>query len=209
MDLAECSIHLIQKLECDVKLAGMILLSEVYPLQQLVTLDILEHINLHVFTPPLPPSSQPHEPLISNWCTADFFAHHVLRRIAYSSTSSDSHPMTLQILQFAETGSNLWHRRCGIVTFVDYYKHLDQLPTHFGSLLIKAVESCLLASPQERFTQTGCAWVLRYILLQKEDRDRAYDLVCRHGKVWTGEAKKSLVERLSTKDPWRKHILAL
>jgi len=209
MDLLELSINLIQHVECDVKLAGIILLSEVYPLQKLITLNILDHITENIFTvPSTTPSPQYDELHINNWCTSDFFAHHVLRRIAYAPSNSN-HNLSLRILHFAETGSTLWHRRCGIVTFVDYYKHLNQLPNNFGCLLIRAVESCLLASPRERFTQTGCAWVLRFSLLQHGDRDIAYNLIQKHSKLWTGEAKRSLVERLSRKDPWRKTILAL
>jgi hypothetical protein len=61
---------------------------------------------------------------------------------------------------------------------------------------MNAAEHCLLASPQERFTQTGCAWMLRYALTQKDDADLAIQIIARHSHLWTTEAKKSMVEKL-------------
>ena len=113
------------------------------------------------------------------------------------------------ILRFAVEPSNgLWHRRMGVVPFLDWYKHRLRLPLDFGHRLVDACEANLLASPHERFTQTGIAWVLRYTLVQPE-KDYAASMVYRHGGLWTKEAKKSLVEKLPTSSAMRNKILKL
>ena len=115
----------------------------------------------------------------------------------------------MRILDFSRRGTNLWYRRCGVVCFVNYYKNRTKLPFDIGTRLVQAAEYSLLASPEERFTQTGIAWVLRYALLEPEDRDATLAMIVRHGDLWTVEAKKSLLEKLHKSDPKRTQILAL
>jgi len=142
---------------------------------------------------------------IADWSTADWFATKVLRPIVYSG----DHDLALKVLDFSHNGCSLWHRRCGIVPFILYQKHRDTLPPDIGPRLVEAVEKCLLASPYERFTQTGCAWVLRYVLLQEQERKDAVAMIERNAVLWNAEAKNSLVEKLDKNDPLRSRILGL
>jgi len=194
-DVIDNSIHLIQQEECDAKLAGMILLSEFCPIEKLATAHVLNRLVDQVLEPQI---------YIADWATADGFSGHVLRRIAYRDNE-----LAKTITNFSKDGTTLWYRRCGIVPFVAYFKHRDKLPPNFGTIIIDAVEHCLNASPQERFTQTGCAWLLRYAILQKEDREYALKVITKHSLVWNLEAKKSISEKLAPNDPLRKQIMSL
>jgi len=209
--LIDESIILMQQEECDAKLAGMILLSEFCPIHQTDTArEVLDRLIDQILEPQI---------YITDWSTSDWFALRILQRIAYGTitcgrsvvnpTSSNNHELALKIVNFSKDGTTLWYRRCGIVPFVHYYKHRNKLPPHFASTLINAAEHCLLASPQERFTQTGCAWMLRYALTQKDDADLAFQIITRHSHLWTTEAKKSMVEKLPTTHKLRKQILLL
>jgi hypothetical protein len=209
--LIDESIILLQQDECDVKLAGMILLSEFCPIHQIDTArEVLDRLIDQILEP---------QTYITDWSTADWFAVRVLQKIAYgivgggksavNDTSSNNHELALKIVNFARDGTTLWYRRCGIVTFVNYYNNRDKLPPNFASTLMNAAEQCLLASPEERFTQTGCAWMLRYALTQKDDADLAMQIITRHSHLWTTEAKKSMVEKLPSSHKLRKQILLL
>jgi hypothetical protein len=206
--LIDESIFLMQQEECDAKLAGMILLSEFCPINQIeMAREVLDRLIDQILEPQI---------YITDWSTSDWFAIRILQRMAYggsgassNSSSSDNYELAMKIVNFSRQGTTLWYRRCGIVPFVNYYKHRDKLPPNFGSTLIDAAEQCLLASPQERFTQTGCAWMLRYALLQKEDADYAFQIVTRHAQLWNTEAKKSMTEKLPPRNKLRQKILML
>ena len=202
-DLLDNSVHLLMQEECDVKLAGMILLSESCPIEEMSTMHVLDRLTEQVLQP---------EIYITDWSTADWFAMRILRRIAYANDSDGNvnadYELTMKIVNFAKDGTTLWYRRCGIVPFVDYYKNRDKLPPNFGKIIVDAVEHCLIASPGERFTQTGCAWVLRYALTQEDDTEYALEMITKHAKTWNTEAKKSMTEKLPTKDPVRKRIMS-
>jgi hypothetical protein len=149
-------------------------------------------------------------------------------------------PLADRILQFAtaknNTRTSIWHRRCGIVPFVLHTNNNSNktkaakanqrcLPTDFTIQLIEACEQNIIRTPQERFTQTGIAWVLRYVLaststskkLTHEDststttspRQVALNMILRYPSIWTTEAKKSFVEKLNVNDPIRRTILSL
>jgi hypothetical protein len=45
-----------------------------------------------------------------------------------------------KVLDFTKTGSTVWHRRCGIVAFVHYYKKRSQLPDDIAT---RIVDACL------------------------------------------------------------------
>lgn len=149
--------------------------------------------------------------------TADWLANKVLKKIVFSKASKgqqqQQHIIQQRVLDYTrKPNSNLWYRRCGVVSFLQYHKHREVLPPNFGSLLIQACEDSLTTSPTERFTQTGVAWVLRYVLIQqqeKEERDEAYEMIIRCGHLWNTEAKRSLTEKLSKSDPRKQHILSL
>lgn len=209
--LVDESIVLMQQEECDAKLAGMILLSEFCPIHQIDTArEVLDRLIDQILEP---------QTYITDWSTSDWFAVRVLQKMAYGTsgcgrsavnhTPNNNHELALKIVNFARDGTTLWYRRCGIVTFVNYYKHRDKLPPNFASTLMNAAEHCLLASPQERFTQTGCAWMLRYALTQKDDADLAIQIITRHSHLWTTEAKKSMVEKMPSSHKLRKQILLL
>jgi len=190
------AIQLLQRQECDAKLAGMLLLSEKMALEELATRQTLSTLEQQVIAPGH----------LNDWSSADWFATKVLRKIVFSG----NHNLVEQVLNFSNAKTHLWHRRCGVVAFVHQYpKHRDKLPSDFGSKLIQACETSLLASPEERFTQTGIAWVLRYSLLESLEREEAREMIVRHGSLWTTGAKKSLTEKLGKNDPVRKQILAL
>jgi DNA alkylation repair enzyme len=126
----------------------------------------------------------------------------------------DNQHLAYRVLNFTKSkNTSLWHRRCGVVPFVTCTnpKRSCQLPVNFVSRLIDACESSLLHSPKERFTQTGIAWTLRYILTNSNEQNRqeAFDMIVRHGPIWTTEAKKSLTEKLSISNSMRKTILSL
>jgi hypothetical protein len=94
-------------------------------------------------------------------------------------------------------------------SILNFEKKRQQLPDDFGIQLIEACERSLLTSSNERFTQTGIAWVLRYILLEKPEKDLALEMIVKHGSLWTKEAKQSLTEKLGKTDPRRKQISQL
>jgi hypothetical protein len=109
-----------------------------------------------------------------------------------------------------------WRRRRQQMGVAKIFKavsgQLDKPLQHyqFGEKLIEACQQSLLASPDdERFTQTGIAWLLRYMLVQTEDRDAALEMIVRKGHYWNVEAKRSLIEKLNKTDPRRQQILTL
>jgi hypothetical protein len=69
------SICLMQQPESDVKLAGMILLSEVHPRDQIHTMDTLNVIKEQILEP------QMH---VTDWSTSDWLAIRVLKPIAFN-----------------------------------------------------------------------------------------------------------------------------
>jgi len=240
----DSAVTLLQQEECDVKLAGMILLSECMPIQQLVTRLTLQRLYDDVLL-------GNHVP---DWSSADWFAMRVLRKIVFSEYGNPTlidQVLNFTTLQDTSEENYTFVRRCGVVSFLQYDKPANrkQLPHDFGPKLIQACERSLLTSPDERFTQTGIAWVLRYVLLihptkqslksgktnnnnrkkkktadsdddDDDDNDNindeiideakeAMEMIVRHGPLWTMEAKKSLVEKLSKNDPRRNQILKL
>jgi DNA alkylation repair enzyme len=198
--LLNSCVTLLQNEAGDAKLAGILLVSEVLPVDGDVALShcILDRLEADIL---------PHH--ITNWCTADGVATKVLQRLVLTAGSEGNHSVAMRNLNFSRHGTNFWYRRCGIVSFVNYYKHRSKLPADIGTRLIQAAEYSLLASPEERFTQTGIAWVLRFALLEPEDRNATLAMIVRHGDLWTVEAKKSLMEKLHKSDPKRTQILAL
>jgi len=209
--LLDTAIYLLQQTACDVKLAGMLLLSEEYPIEKLATMTTLERFDQDVW---LDPS------IIADWSTADWFALKVLQKIVFcDKDDGEQQKQELQkhVMGYASrSDASLWQRRCGIVTFLQYPKYqntdTDDDDDVLGRQLVEACEANLLLSPQERFTQTGIAWVLRYVLAESREKDTsqlALNFIFRHGSVWTTEAKKSFCEKLSPSDPRRKRILNL
>jgi hypothetical protein len=198
--LLDSCVSLLQNEACDAKLAGILLVSEFLPIDCDVSLShcILDRLEADV----LPEH-------VADWSTADWFATKALQRLALTAGAGGDHSVTQRILDYAQHGTNLWYRRCGVISFVNYHKNRAKLPADIGARVIVAGEVSLLNSPEERFTQTGIAWVLRYALLETEDRDAALTMILRHGNLWTTEAKKSLTEKLSKSDPKRTQILAL
>jgi hypothetical protein len=192
------AVYLIQNPACDAKLAGMILLSEKLSISKLVSEESLDRFDTDVWKDPS---------VIANWSSADWFSNRVLSKIVFA----DNNPTLVQrVLDYARLpDASLWQRRCGVVSFLKYTKHRDKLPADFGSQLIEACNDSLLISPDERFTQTGIAWVLRYVLLEPAEKEEALAMIRRHGSLWTTEAKKSLAEKLGKNDPRRKQILEL
>jgi 3-methyladenine DNA glycosylase AlkD len=146
---------------------------------------------------------------ISNWSTADWLAGKVLSKIVFAPGGEH----VRRVLDYSrKPNSNLWYRRCGVVSFLKYRKHRESLSKnikHFGHKLIRSCEACLLASPQERFTQSGVAWVMRYVLVEEQESAEAMEMVVRNAKFWSADARKSLVEKMKESDPNRKKILSL
>jgi hypothetical protein len=200
--LLQNAISLLQNPHCDAKLGGMILLGEKIPLSELATCAALDRLDAEIWND---------HSYIDDWSTADWLSMRVLSKIALAGNSQ----LTERILNYTRApNSSLWQRRCGIVSFLRYHqaKHAGKIIIdNFGLRLIHACEDSLLQSPEERFTQTGIAWVLRYVLLEasSEEQEAARAMICRRGDVWTMEAKKSLVEKLGKKDSRRAQILAL
>jgi hypothetical protein len=148
---------------------------------------------------------------LQDWSSADWFATKVLRKMVFSG----DHALVEQVLNFGTIPDTpeqnyTFVRRCGVVSFLFYEKHREKLPLQFGSRLIQACEQTLVLSPNERFTQTGVAWVLRTVLIQLEEESKeAFEMILRQGPLWTMEAKRSLVEKLPTSDRRRNQILKL
>lgn len=200
--LLDAAVELLQHEACDVKLSGMLLLSEHVPLEELATATTLQRLEDDVLL----------QHCVDDWSSADWFAMKVLRKIVVSG----DHELALRVLDYTQVQDTTHHhnylyvRRCGVVSFLNFEKHRDALPFDFARQLVNACEHSLLTSPTERFTQTGIAWVLRYVLLlEKEERDIAVEMIVQHGSLWTMEAKKSLTEKLGKSDPTRKQILEL
>lgn len=190
-------MRLLEQDECDVKLAGMLILSECFPSNGTFLLSstvVLDRIEQSVLEPNL----------VNDWSSSDWFAVRVLKKIVLEAPEAMSDEIVQRVLDYAQNGTNLWYRRCGIIPFVQYYNFREVLPSNIGQRLLQACEYSLLASPDERFTQTGVAWVLRYMLSHQTathaERDAAAAMVVKHGSLWTTEAKKSLTEKLSTTD---------
>ena len=190
----------------EAKQAGTILLCEHTAPQALGTEATLERLEREVMRA---------ENVLTDWAVTDSFAIKVLTRMWKTSPR-----LAERILAYAhEDATSLWHRRCGIVAFVGVFKpnvDASALPANFGMSLVDACVANLLAAPRERFAQTGSAWVLRYALAAnahefKGVRERAIDAVIQHKSLWTSEAKKSLVEQLTSRDDakLKAQILAL
>jgi len=199
--VVDAAFRLLQREECDVKLAGMNLLSQYLPTECLATESFLHRLESDILF------DSDH---VADWSTADWFAMKVLRKVVYHHPCPHNERLIQRVLDYTRRkDDSLWVRRCGVVAFLQYNKHRDVLPADFASRLIAACEFSLLASPHERFTQTGVAWVLRYVLLEPTDRDEALAMIVRNGDKWTTEAKKSLTEKMHKGDPRRKQILEL
>jgi hypothetical protein len=198
--LLDSAVELLQEEECDVKLSGMLLLSEMMPIEELATQATLQRLEDEVLL-------RNH---IEDWSSADWFATKVLRKIVFSG----DHRLVHQVLDYTKRNNSddldyTFVRRCGVVSFLFYERNRDKLPTNFGCKLIEACERSLVMSHEQRFTQTGVAWVLRYVLLQEADSKQAMEMILRNGSLWSTEAKKSLVKKLNKNDPKRKEILLL
>lgn len=198
--LLHSAIELLQFDECDVKLSGMLLLSEKMPLDDLATEATLHRIEENILL----------RNCVQDWSSADWFATKVLRKIVFSG----DHKLVERVLNYTKIADTpdqnyLFVRRCGVVSFLFYERNRDKLPSNIANKLIEACERNLTTSPEERFTQTGVAWVLRYVLLQPEEATVAMEMIIRNGHLWTTEAKKSLVEKLNKNDPRRNQILKL
>ena len=200
--LLNAAVELLQQDECDVKLAGMLLLSEQMSPNQLATKSTWQRLHEDVLM----------GNYLQDWSSADWFATKVLRKIVFSG----DHSLVEQVLNLTTIPNNdeerhnyTYVRRCGVVSFLGYEKKRDKLPTKFGQRLIQACEQCLVISPEERFTQTGVAWVLRYVLLQSEESKDALEMILRNGPLWNMEAKRSLVEKIPKNDRRRNQILTL
>lgn len=192
------AVTLLQCDECDAKLAGMLLLQLHTDGTSLATASALQALNEQVLLP---------AGVVADWSTADWFALKILETMWRHG--GGNHDLARQILSSAHVPANgLWHRRTSVVAFVNWHKHRDKLPANFGIELVDACEANLLASPNERFTQTGVAWVLRYVLLQVNERDYAASVIRKHKDLWTPEAKKSLVEKLPKTHPIRVELLS-
>lgn len=207
--LLDTAVQLLQQPACDAKLAGMLILSECFPVAELTSHAVLDRLERNVLE-----ANQ-----VNDWSSADWFASKVLRKIAleaapiHETSTRGQNEMVQRILDYTKQGTNLWYRRCGIVPFVQYYNHRTVLPDNIGSRLVQACEQSLLASPTERFTQTGVAWVLRYMLSRQTataaERQAATTMILSHPSLWNTEAKKSLTEKLAKNDPLRNQILNL
>ena len=199
--LLNSAVELLQQDECDVKLAGMLLLSELMSPKQLATKATLQRLHEDVLL----------GNYLQDWSSADWFATKVLRNIVFSGDHSlVEHVLNLTSIPNSDDEHNYtFVRRCGVVSFLGYEKQRDKLPTKFGQRLIEACEQSLVMSPEERFTQTGVAWVLRYVLLQSEESKDAFEMILRNGPLWNMEAKRSLVEKIPKNDRRRNQILKL
>ena len=208
--LLDTAVQLLQQPACDTKLAGMLILSECFPVAELTSHAVLDRLEREVLE-----ANQ-----VNDWSSADWFASKVLRKISLEAdpptddtTTQGENEMVQRILDYTKQGTNLWYRRCGVVPFVQYYRHRAVLPDNIGSRLVQACEQSLLASPTERFTQTGVAWVLRYMLSRQTateaERHAAATMILSHPSLWNTEAKKSLTEKLAKNDPLRTQILNL
>ncbi|CEG01953.1 Armadillo-type fold [Ostreococcus tauri] len=200
----EDAVALLQHTHGDAKQAGAILLCEHEPVDSLATPETLRRLEDEVLR-----GSH-----VNDWAVADSLAIKVFKKMWKNNIS-----LAPLILNWSKDESaTLWQRRCGIVAFVSYFdKERDRdgrwtLDDSFWEAIIDACERNLLLSPEERFTQTGSAWVTRYALASDDSavRDYARDMVLRNGTLWTTEAKKSLVERLlARKSSLAKEILQL
>jgi hypothetical protein len=186
------SMKLIKHEACDVKIVGMMLLMGYIPLPEIATIAILDHLENELFLQ--------NPTIINDYSTADDFALRVLQPIAYDQENDDpnsttgtgsnilsSYPLADRILQFAtaknDMTTTIWHRRCGIVPFVNHIhgyaifktkkkamkSNLRYLPKEFTFKLIDACEQNLLRTPNERFTKTGIASVLRFVLASSSE----------------------------------------
>ena len=211
--LLDTAVQLLQQPECDVKLAGMLILGEcfprnldsedddddnnnnktMFPLSSTMVLDRLERDVLQA-------------DMVNDWSSTDWFANKVLRPLVFQAEPEHfRHELVYRVLNYAQTGNNIWYRRCAVIPFILYYKDRDVLPAHFVTKYIEACETSLLTSPSERFTQTGIAWALRYVVTAPKygtqgERQEAMEMILRHGPLWTAEAKKSITEKLSKND---------
>lgn len=221
------AIVLLKHPASDVKLAGMILLSEYMPVTDLANFDMIDKLENELFLKDAT--------ILDDWSTIDWFSIRVLQKIIYNSNdtkvqqnqqesshsgsnndgNNDKSHIAYRVLNFTNNATtSLWHRRCGVVPFVQYTnpKNRMKLPIDFPVDLIDACERSLLISPTERFTQTAIAWVLRYTLANSHETNYqkyAFDMIVRHGPLWTKEAKKSFTEKLKPNDPIRTAILSL
>ena len=203
--LLDTSIRLMEQKESDVKLAGMLILSECFPVDDpslpLCSATVLDQLEKSVLE----------KNFVGDWSSADWFAMKVLRKIVLEAPKDGSEQIVQRVLDYTKHGTNLWYRRCGVVPFVQYYKNRDVLPNDMDERVIRACEQSLLASPNERFTQTGIAWVLRYMVspetATKQERKLAGDMILKHSDLWTKEARKSLTEKLTKTDPLARKIL--
>lgn len=181
----------------DAKQAGIILLCEHEPLSTLSDEKMLSQLETQVL--------RTKERYVNDWAVADSLAIKVLKRMWKNNPR-----LAPKILSWAsDESATLWHRRLGIVAFV---KELGSLPKGIDAFqLVNACEDNLLAAPDERFAQTGTAWVTRYALACGDDavREHALNMVVRHGKLWTTEAKKSLVEQITRDTATKDRILNL
>jgi hypothetical protein len=147
--LLDTAVELLQQDECDVKIAGMILLSEKFPKNELATLKTLERLEDAVLF-------QNH---LADWSSTDWFCTKVLKHIVFSG----NHTLSNHVLEYTNKkdtpGYNyVYVRRCGVVPFLQYDKQdPTKLPQNFGVQLIDACERSLQTSPHERFKQTGIA----------------------------------------------------
>jgi len=182
------AVSLLTHTHGEAKQAGTILLCEHEPASTLATMDTLRRLEREVLRGP---------EYFNDWAVTDAFATKVLKKMWKHNPALAP---TILAWSWDETTS-LWHRRCGIVAFVSYWKEKDvsALPDDFAYKIVDACEANLLAAPRERFAQTGTAWVTRYALACRDADVRAHALrmVTKHSDVWTTEAKKSLVEQLT------------
>ena len=210
--IIDSAFALLQQPEGDVKISGMVLLSDyALPVSSPPRKrQILERLENEILIPAENGNSNTTISIdgkhVNDWATSDALSMRVLKKIALASGDSK---LTLHVLDYATNGHTLWHRRCGLIPFLTYRNHLDTLPDDIGVRLVDATERCLQLSPTERFTQTGCAWLLRYILLENGHCEYALQMIVRNGPLWTKEALKSIVKRLNSNDPRRKQILDL
>ena len=212
--IIDTGFTLLKEPEGDVKIAGMVLLSEYLPLttSSHAAQLILERLEDEIFIPTTTTEGGCYDGsgvYVNEWATSDALSMRILKKIALQSENLE---LTYRILDYSTTGKTIWHRRCGLIPFLTYRNHLsDTLPNDFSIKLVNSIEESMQLSPDERFTQTACAWLLRYIILEEnqEHCDYALQMIIRNRALWTGEAKRSIVKRLETVDPRRKQILGM